>query len=230
MASELRHIAIIPDGNRRWAREHGKPGMEGHRHAVEETFPKLFDTVQELEIEYCTVWLLSPENFTKREQTEINNILMLLNVFLRKRIDELDRKQVRMRIIGDISVLPESTQKELASAIERTKNNKKTVVTFAINYGGRDEIVRAVQRMRNDKYEMRNVTKDQIVQYLDTAGMPDPDLIIRTGGEKRTSGFMLWQSEYAEYDFTDTLFPDFSPEHLKSSVKDFMTRKRRFGK
>lgn len=229
MVSEIKHVAIIPDGNRRWAKQKGKPGIEGHRYAVEETFPQLFDKVQELGIPYCTVWLLSPENFTKREAGEIQNILMLLSLFLKKRIDELDRKQVRMHVIGNTSVLPQSTQRELSAAVERTKNNKKTVVTFAINYGGRDEIVRTVQRMIREKLDMNNLTKAQIAEYLDTAGMPDPDLIIRTGGEKRTSGFMLWQSDYAEYCFSDTLFPDFSPAELQEAVDDFKSRSRRFG-
>ncbi|MBP9690949.1 di-trans,poly-cis-decaprenylcistransferase [Candidatus Woesebacteria bacterium] len=225
----LRHIAIIPDGNRRWAKARGKLAMEGHKYAVEETFPKLFDTVQELEIEFCTVWLLSPENFTKREQQEINNILMLLKLFLRRRIDELDKKKVKLQIIGDIDVLPEDTKKELASAVARTRANTKTVVTFAINYGGRDEIVRAIQRMNQEACDIERLSKEDVGEFLDTAGMPDPDLIIRTGGEKRTSGFLPWQSEYAEYAFVDTLFPDFTPDALKGCVDDFLSRNRRFG-
>lgn len=229
MESQIQHVAIIPDGNRRWAQAQGKLGMEGHKYAVEETFPKLFDAVQELGIPFCTIWLLSPENFTKRSPAEIKNILMLLRVFLRRRIEDLDRKHVKLQVIGNILVLPEGTKKELAAAIERTKNNTKTVVTFAINYGGRDEILRAFERMRNEEFEMRNVSKEDFAQFLDTSGMPDPDLIIRTGGEKRTSGFMTWQSEYSEYTFVDTLFPDFTPELFKTCIKDFLSRGRRFG-
>lgn len=228
--SELKHVAIIPDGNRRWAREKGKPSVEGHRYAVEHTLPVLFDAIQDLGIEYCTVWLLSPENFTKRTPEEISNLLWLLRLFLKKRIEELDRKNVRMRIIGDLEHLPEETTKELETAVERTKNNTGTIVTFAINYGGRDELVRAVRKMIQDTVDPATITKEYISKHVDTTDMPDPDLIIRTGGEKRTSGFMLWQSEYTEYAFVDKLFPDFSPEDLKKCVDDFLNRQRRFGK
>lgn len=226
----LKHVAIIPDGNRRWARAKGKPSLEGHRFAVEHTLPDLFDAVQELGIEYCTVWLLSPENFSKRTPREVQNLLRLLKLFLRRRIDELDKKNVRMNIIGDIDNLPEATQHELAYAVQRTKNNTGTVVTFAINYGGRDEILRAVHKMMHEGFEAKSLSKSNFSQFLDTTHLPDPDLIIRTGGEKRTSGFMLWQAEYAEYAFVDTLFPDFSPGDLKTCVDDFLHRQRRFGK
>ena len=228
--SDLKHIAIIPDGNRRWARAKGMPSVEGHRYAVEHTLPDLFDAVQELGIEYCTVWLLSPENFTKRTQEEVKNLLWLLRLFLKKRIEELDRKNVRMHLIGDLESLPEDTQKELMAAVERTKKNTGTVVTFAINYGGRDEMVRAVRKAITDKSNPSEIDKDTISHYLDTKELPDPDLIIRTGGDKRTSGFMLWQAEYSEYAFVDTLFPDFTPDDLKHCVEDFLQRNRRFGK
>jgi len=204
--------------------------MEGHKYAVEETFPKLFDTVQELKIPYCTVWLLSPENFTKRSSIEIGNILRLLQIFLRRQIDDLDKKQVKLNTIGNIDILPDSTKKELAAAVEKTKNNTRTVVTFAINYGGRDEIMRAINKIQNSKFQIENLNKKTFEKLLDTVDLPDPDLIIRTGGEKRTSGFMPWQSEYAEYTFLDTLFPDFSPDDLRRCVAEFHDRKRRFGK
>ncbi|QQS44166.1 di-trans,poly-cis-decaprenylcistransferase [Candidatus Roizmanbacteria bacterium] len=228
--SELKHVAIIPDGNRRWARSKGKPSIEGHRYAVEHTLPDLFDAVQELGIEYCTVWLLSPENFTKRTQEEVSNLLWLLKLFLKKRIEELDRKNVRMRIIGDIANLPADTQKELEAAIERTKTNTGTVVTFAINYGGRDELVRAIRNIVREHVDQESITKEYISNRIDTKDLPDPDLVIRTGGDKRTSGFMLWQAEYAEYAFVDKLFPDFTPADLKQCVEDFLHRQRRFGK
>jgi len=228
--SNLKHVAIIPDGNRRWARAKGNPSVEGHRYAVEHTLPDLFDAVQEMGIEYCTVWLLSPENFTKRTPDEVSNLLWLLRLFLKKRIEELDRKNVRMRIIGDLKHLPEETTKELAAAVERTRNNTGTIVTFAINYGGRDELVRAVKKMIQDAIDPTDVTKKYISEHIDTKDLPDPDLIIRTGGEKRTSGFMLWQSEYTEYAFIDKLFPDFTPQDLKQCVDDFLQRKRRYGK
>lgn len=228
--SELKHVAIIPDGNRRWARAKGKPSVEGHRFAVEHTLPELFDAVQELGIEYCTVWLLSPENFTKRTPEEVKNLLWLLKLFLKKRIEELDRKNVRMRLIGDIGSLPEDVQKELDAAVERTKHNTGIVVTFAINYGGRNELVQAIRSIVQEHADPDTITKEYISTHIDTKNLPDPDLVIRTGGDKRTSGFMLWQSEYSEYTFVDTLFPDFTPSDLKQCVEDFLHRQRRFGK
>ncbi len=228
--SELKHVAIIPDGNRRWARAKGKPSVAGHRFAVEHTLPELFDAVQELGIEYCTVWLLSPENFTKRTPEEVKNLLWLLKLFLKKRIEELDRKNVRMHLIGDIESLPDDIRKELAAAVDRTKSNTGTVVTFAINYGGRNELVRAIRSIVQEHADPDTISKEYISKHIDTKNLPDPDLVIRTGGDKRTSGFMLWQSEYSEYAFVDKLFPDFTSSDLKQCVEDFLHRQRRFGK
>lgn len=226
----LKHLAIIPDGNRRYAKSKKLPAIQGHRIAVEDTFPKLFDEVQELGIKYCTVWLISPENFTKRSHLEISNILNLLDIFLKKKIKELDRKNINLKTIGDLSVIPKKLQESIKKASEKTKSNDKTFITFAINYGGRDEIIRAIKRLNKSLKGEEGITKGNFEKFLDTSSIPDPDLIIRTGGEKRTSGFLLWQSEYSEYAFTDTLFPEFSPKELRNIVKDFSDRKRRFGK
>lgn len=226
----LKHVAIIPDGNRRWAKERGKPAFEGHRFAADHTIPKLYDTVIELGISHCTIWALSPENFSKRSKLEVNNLLHLLHLFIYKRMDEMNEKGIRINIIGDTVKFPKKIQKDLAFAIEKTKDNTKMTLTFALNYGGRDELLRAMTKMRNEKLAVENLDAETFATYLDTVDIPDPDLIIRTGGEKRTSGFMPWQSEYAEYAFVDILFPDFTPADFRSCILDFQSRQRRFGK
>ncbi|PIQ73256.1 di-trans,poly-cis-decaprenylcistransferase [Candidatus Roizmanbacteria bacterium CG11_big_fil_rev_8_21_14_0_20_36_8] len=224
-----KHIAIIPDGNRRWAKSRGKSALEGHKFAIEQTMSKLFDTIQELEIPFCTIWLLSPENFVKRSKGEVKNLLFLLKFFLKKKIKELDRKGIRLKVIGNMHDLPKDIQDELNKAIETTKSNSKTTITFAINYGGRDEIIRTINKiLKNNKSDSLN--SETFSEYLDTKEIPDPDLIIRTGGEKRTSGFLPWQSEYSEYIFLDTLFPDFTQKALRDCVDEYLKRMRRFGK
>lgn len=224
----LQHVAIIPDGNRRWAQERGLPALEGHRVGAGTTLPDLFDTVEELGIKYFTFWALSPENFVKRSETEVTNLMMLTRYYLQHKVKEIHAKNIQIRVIGDIKKLSQDIQKLIGQAIELTKNNTGVVAIFAINYGGRDEMTRAINSIL--KEGKKEVTKEEISRYLDTTDIPDPDLIIRTGGEKRTSGFLLWQSEYAEYDFVDTYFPDFKPQNLRDSVERFLQRQRRFGK
>jgi len=230
MSHQIQHVAIIPDGNRRWAKQKGKSSFEGHRFAADHTIPKLYDTVIALGISHCTIWALSPENFSKRSKLEVHNLLRLLHVFIYKRMDEMNHKGIKINIIGDTAKFPEKIQKDLAFAIEKTKDNAKLTLIFALNYGGRDEILRAMQKISNIKSQNTKLDKVLFENQLDTVGIPDPDLIIRTGGEKRTSGFMLWQSEYAEYAFVDKFFPDFTPEDLRTCIFDFQNRQRRFGK
>jgi undecaprenyl diphosphate synthase len=226
----ITHLAVIPDGNRRWAKQKGLPEIEGHRVGADKTLPDLFDTIVELGIKYFTFWALSPENFVKRSKFEMDNLMRLTRYFLEKRTKELHARNIKILVIGDIEALPEDIQKMIDQAKKVTENNTGLVAIFAINYGGRNEMIRAIQKMNNDNIKIQDLTKEEISQNLDTAGIPDPDLIIRTGGEKRTSGFMLWQSEYAEYAFLETLFPDFSPEKLRECVEDYAQRQRRFGK
>jgi len=230
MTHILQHIAIIPDGNRRWAKQKGKPSFEGHRFAADHTIPLLYNTVMELGVSYCTIWALSPENYSKRSTLEVHNLLNLLHSFIYKRIDEMNEKGIRVKIIGDTAKFPEKIQADLAFALSKTEKNTKLTLTFALNYGGRDEIVRAMRKVHKQKQDEKSLTVTEFEKYLDTVNIPNPDLIIRTGGEKRTSGFMLWQSEYAEYAFLDKFFPDFTPEDLKKCVLDFYSRQRRFGK
>ena len=216
-------MAIIPDGNRRWAKENGKPSMEGHRYAAQTTLPNLINELIRLDIKYFTFWALSTENLVGRSKEELNNLFELTRYFLKNKTGEFNKKGVRFLAIGDLSKLPEDLQKEIAKVVEVTKNNNKMTFMIGLNYGGRDEIIRAIKKGKN-------VTKENFGDYLDTAGIPDPDLIIRTGGEKRLSGFMLWQSEYSELYFSDLLFPDFLDSELGVAINDYLQRLRRFGK
>lgn len=226
----IKHIALIPDGNRRWATAKGLPSVEGHRYAVEKVLPQIYDTLLELEIPYCTFWAMSPENFKKRSSFEVNNLFGLLFHFFESQLKDLKEKQIRIKIIGNVEELPEKVQQHLQRAMEETKHNTRMTFIIAMNYGGRDEIVRGVKQLVSSGVDSNNITKDSLSSVLDTATFPDPDIIIRTGGEQRTSGFLLWQSEYTEYFFLDKFFPDFTPEDLKDCLQEYENRQRRFGK
>ncbi|VVA44066.1 Isoprenyl transferase [Candidatus Roizmanbacteria bacterium] len=218
-----KHVAIIPDGNRRWAKEKGLPSVEGHRYAAQTTFPNLANELARLGVKYFTFWALSTENLTGRSKEELDNIFDLIRFFLKNKSKEFKKKETRFKTIGDLTRLPNDLQNEIFKIVEDTKKNKKMTVILGLNYGGRDEIIRAVKKGNN-------LTKENFSNYLDTAGIPDPDLIIRTGGEKRLSGFMLWQSEYSELYFSDLYFPDFTAWELEKAINSYSERQRRFGK
>lgn len=217
------HVALIPDGNRRWAKEKGLPSIEGHRYAAKTTFPNLVNELMRLGIKYFTFWALSTENLTGRSKEELGNLFDLTRFFLKNKSKEFKKKEIKLKAIGDLTRLPEDLQKEIFKIIEDTKENKKMTIILGLNYGGRDEIIRVIKKGQN-------LTKENFANYLDTAGIPDPDLIIRTGGEKRLSGFMLWQSEYSELYFSDLYFPDFTAKELEKSIKNYSERQKRFGK
>lgn len=226
----MKHVAIIPDGNRRWAKEHGLPSFEGHRRGADKVLPALIEKAAELGIEYFTFWVMSTENLTKRSQDEVNQLFSLCRFFIRTKVNEMYKKGARIKAMGNIDGMPEDIRDGMYSAIEKTKDNTKITVVFAVNYGGRDEIIRAVHKIKNSGKEIDDITKENFGTFLDTAGIPDPDLIIRTGGDKRLSGFMLWQSEYSESMFVDTYYPDFGPAEFEQCIAEFNTRQRRFGK
>lgn len=226
----LQHIAIIPDGNRRWARAKGLPELMGHKKAVETTLPDLLTAIREAGIKYFTFWALSPENLERRSKLELESLYTLIRIFLKARVAELHEKNVKIRSIGDISLIPQDIQKQIADAEKLTENNTGLVFVVGLNYGGRDEIIRALKRANDDGIDTKEISKTNLSNYLDTTNMPDPDLIVRTGGEQRTSGFMVWQAEYAEYIFTPEFFPDFTPEVLTRCLQEFDERERRFGK
>ena len=233
------HLAIIMDGNRRWAKKQSLPVLEGHRVAAEETIESLVEKASEVGISYLTFWAFSTENW-QRVKKEVNGLMSIFRKLLAKKIEKLHQKGVRVLTIGDLSKFPQDIQKGIKNGIEKTRDNKKITVVLALNYGGRDEIIRAIEKWRS-KSEIRpacqqgrnpksEITEEEFVKYLDTSKIPDPDLIIRTGGEKRLSGFLLWQSEYSELYFTKVLFPDFNPQEFEKAIFEYQKRQRRFGK
>ncbi len=225
-----KHIALIPDGNRRWAENKSLPSFEGHRYAAQKVLPVLLDHCIDLKIEYLTFWTVSTENIKKRTPQEVSNLFQLMRWYVTFKLEEFHKKGVRITTIGNLAVLPEDIQKGIAQSVEKTAHNTKITLILGLNYGGRDEIVRAVVKMMNNNIEASGVTTEVLQSYLDTASFPDPDLILRTGGEHRTSGFLPWQSDYAEYVFLDKFFPDITTEDLDASIAEFNERKRRFGK
>ncbi len=227
------HVAIIMDGNRRWAKAHGMNPIEGHRQVTDNVIERLVDRCIELNIPYLTLWAFSTENWD-RDRSELQAMMQLFRYGLGKKTESLFKKGVRIRILGEIDRFPEDIAQTSRNWMEQTKDNDKVTVTFALNYGGRDEMTRAFNRFlaAQDHKPASEVqfSQEDMAQYLDTAQMPDPDLIIRPGGQYRLSGFMPWQSVYAELYFSDVLMPDFGVEKFDAALEDFQARQRRFGK
>jgi undecaprenyl diphosphate synthase len=219
------HIAIIMDGNRRWAREHTLPILEGHRRVANVVLERLVEHAANRGVGYITIWAFSTENWN-RATDEVKGIMLILQrglVIFGKRMLE---KGVQLRIIGDLSRLDKRLRQGIEDVVEKTKHNTKIILTIGLNYGGRNEIVRAIQKIS----EPKRMTETSFSQLLDTAGIPDPDLIIRTGGEQRLSGFLPWQSVYSELYFPSWYMPDFTPERLDEAIEEYQGRQRRFGK
>lgn len=222
------HIAIIMDGNRRWAKEHNLPVIEGHRRVANQILEPLVEYAAKKGVKYLTFWAWSTENW-KRKQDEVSGIMQLFRFVINKQLQRLHEKGVRIRIIGDISAFDSDIQNRLNRAVEETKNNTTITTVFALNYGGRDEIVRAVNKWKHSAQATADLTKDVLNTYLDTADIPDPELVIRTGGEQRTSGFLLWQTEYSEFYYPLWFMPDFTNKKLDEALEEFSNRKRNFG-
>lgn len=223
-----KHVAIIMDGNRRWAARRGLGPVDGHRQAAEKTLLPLVEKAIELGIPYITFWAFSTEN-QKRDKEEIAGLFDIFRKGLREDIEDLQKKKVRVNILGEINWFPKDIARMAKKAAERTRKNNTITVSFALNYGGRDEILRAIKKLAQKGEDFRNLTEEKFSAYLDTANIPDPDLIVRTGGEKRLSGFLPWQATYAELYFTKVLFPDFTPSRFEEAILDFQGRNRRFG-
>lgn len=226
------HIAVIMDGNGRWAKKRGLPRTAGHKVGAE-TFRNIATYCKDIGVKYFTVYAFSTENW-KRPAEEVDTLMNLFRRYLKEAIETMAEKGVAVRVIGDLSVLAEDIQQLIADCDkEAEKLENPAIATLCINYGGRDEIKNAVraiaQQVQSGALQPENITEDTISRHLYTADMPDPDLIIRPSGEIRTSNFLLWQSAYAEYYFTDVLWPDFKPEHLEAAIEDFNRRQRRFG-
>jgi undecaprenyl diphosphate synthase len=220
MSDLPKHIAIIMDGNRRWAKARHLPIVAGHQRVVEGRVEELIDHAGHLGIPYLTFWAFSTENW-ERPENEVKGIMGLFRLALEKYAERMIKKGARLRVIGDMNKFDQDIREGMEKFIKVSANNTKINVTFALNYGGRDEIRRAI--LAADK-------KEDFEKYLDTVGMPDPDLIIRTGGEQRLSGFMLWQSEYSELYFTQTLMPDFDTKAFDEALAEYGRRERRRGK
>lgn len=226
-----RHVAIIMDGNGRWAQNRGRPRLIGH-HAGAKRVKEIVRACPDLGVKYLTIFAFSTENW-KRTQTEVAGLMTLFKRYIRRETRSLHEENVRVRFIGD-RVRLEPALVDLMDNLELlTANNTGTNLTIALNYGGRDEVARAARRLAHDvamgKLDPRSICDETFPRYLDTHVLPDPDLVIRTSGEARISNFLLWQSAYAEYEFIDTLWPDFSAAEFGRLVARYGQRERRFG-
>ncbi len=221
------HVAIIMDGNGRWALSRGLPRLAGHRAGVE-NLRRIITACVEFGIPYLTIYAFSTENWG-RPPEEVKGLLFILDEVLDRELAELHKQGVRLWHIGRLEGIAPSTQKKVRDAIEMTKNNTRLTLNVAFNYGGRAEIVHAIQQMLADGVTAGQITEELIGRYLYTAGQPDPDLIIRTAGELRVSNFLLWQGAYAEYYAADVYWPDFDKEEFRRVLEHFASRERRFG-
>lgn len=225
------HVAIIMDGNGRWAKERGMIRVQGHRAGME-ALREIVKRSDVLGVKYLTVYAFSTENW-KRSIDEVSGIFKLLVLYVASELEELNRNNVHVNIIGDWSAVPEDAQNSIRKALKTTENNTGLVFNIALNYGGRAEIVRGAkalaERVRSGELDPSEITEDMFSETLYTGGMPDPDLIIRTGGEYRLSNFLTWQSAYSELVVTKLYWPDFTPEEYEKAIEEFQGRDRRFG-
>ena len=226
------HIAIIMDGNGRWAQEKGEDRLYGHLHGVE-SVRNIVEGAAELGIKYLTLYAFSTENWDRPEY-EVTGLMELLIDTIRKEVPTLNKNNIKLHVIGDIKMLPENAQRELSDAIAETSSNTGLNLIMALSYSSRWEIVNAIQQIATDVKEgkilPKEITQDTLRHYLATADFPDPELMIRTSGEYRISNFLLYQLAYAELYFTDTRWPDFRKDNLYEAILDFQQRERRFGK
>ena len=222
------HIALILDGNRRWAVEHGLPKLAGHTKGAENV-RRIAKAALDQGVPFVTMYVLSTENLKGRSQEELAHLFFLFGTIV-DYLDKFLKHEIRFRVVGDTTKLPPDLQDRLTSTVEKTKHHKRLTLTFAINYGGRDEIKRAVQKIVKDNITEEQITEKLIASYLDTQDIPEVDLVIRTGGDQRLSNYLLWQSAYAELYFTKTFWPAFSAEDLAEAISWFQQQKRNRGK
>ncbi len=222
------HVGIIMDGNGRWAELRGLPRIEGHRRGAERA-KEIAEISIELGIKCVTLYAFSTENW-QRPQAEVSTLMKILEIYLKKELTGLIRKGIVFRAVGEIWRLPENIQGLIRETEDKTASNSGMTLVAALSYSGRDEIVRAARKIMRSGISPDELTENLFNSSLDTAGLPQPDLIIRTSGERRLSNFLLWQSAYAELYFTDTLWPDFDREEFILALQDFQGRERRFGK
>lgn len=226
------HVAIILDGNGRWAKSKGMPRNYGHKQGSKNV-EHICEVAYKRGIEYLTVYAFSTENW-KRSANEVEALMQLLRGYMKTCIKTANKNNMKVRVIGDVSKLDQGLQKQIQELEEASKDNTGLKFQIALNYGSRDEIKRAVHSMMEDceagKIKSGDVTEELLEEYLDTAGLPDPDLLIRTSGEERLSNFLMWQLAYTEFYFTDVHWPDFSAKDLELAIEKYNSRDRRFGK
>jgi len=223
-----RHVVIFPDGNRRWAKEKGLPSLQGHLEGYKK-MQSFYEWCKKRGVKIVTVFGFSTENWNRTKE-EVDYLMNLLENFLAHNREKYREEGMRVRIIGQKYRLPESTQKMIEVVEEETKNNKNFQLNMAISYGGRWDIVQAVQKIIEEKISAKDVSEELINSHLSTAGLPDPDMIIRAGKEKRISNFVIWQATYSELFFSDKLWPDFGESDLEEIFEEYNLRQRRFGK
>lgn len=227
-----KHIAIIMDGNGRWAKKRGLPRVAGHKRGVD-TVKEIVEACAEIGVKYLTLYTFSTENW-KRPKDEVSTLMRLLLNSLRDRVNELNDNDIRLTTIGNTGSLPIAVQKQLYADIERTKNNNKMVLNLALSYSGRWELLEAIKEIARaasqGQIKLNDITEGLVSNNLTTKNIPDPDLVIRTSGEFRVSNFLLWQIAYSEFIITETLWPDFSRKDLYEAIQIFQKRERRFGK
>ncbi|MCW0182965.1 MAG: isoprenyl transferase [Zavarzinia sp.] len=226
-----RHVAVIMDGNGRWAKARLLPRIAGHKRGAD-AVRRVVEAAWDFGVRYLTLYAFSSENW-KRPEEEVGGLMSLLRLYLRSELDELDRNDVRVRVIGDRGRLPNDIRQLIAEAEARTIANSRLTLILAVSYGGQGEIVQAARRLAEavaaGRLRPEEIDESRFAACLETAGIPDPDLVIRTSGEQRLSNFLLWQAAYAELVFTDTLWPDFGREQFAAALKEYQTRDRRFG-
>ena len=226
-----RHIAIIMDGNRRWAKTQGKPASFGHKEGAK-TLEKIVRYANKIGLEHITVYAFSTENW-KRTEEEVSALMLLLQNYLDDYSKRADSENIKVKILGDITALSPKMQKSIINCMERTKNNTGVVFNIALNYGGRDEITRAVKKIatkvKEGEINVDDINEELISNELYTVGQPDPDLVIRTSGEKRLSNFLPWQSTYSELLIIDKNWPDFNEQDLDNAIIEYQKRTRKFG-
>ncbi len=226
------HIAIIMDGNGRWARKRGLPRVAGHKRGVD-TVKEIVEACAQVGVQFLTLYTFSTENWL-RPRDEVSTLMRLLVNSLKNKCKELMDNDIRLNAIGDVSIMPKEVQKELNEAFEKTKNNKRMVLNLALSYSGRWELIEAVKDITKlaaeGKITIEEINEKLISDHLTTKNIPDPDLLIRTSGEFRVSNFLLWQIAYTEFYISDVYWPDFNRKHLYEAIKSFQKRERRFGK
>ena len=222
-----RHVAIIMDGNGRWAQERGLPRVAGHR-AGTENLRTIIRASAKFGIEYLTLYAFSTENWS-RPRAEITGLMHILSEVIDRELEELNKEGARLVHIGHLDGLSKVLQKKVRQAVELTKANKRINIVLAFNYGGRDEIIHAIKKMIEEGVAAEDVDEELVSEYMFTSEIPDPDLVIRTSGEKRTSNFLTWQTVYSEWYFPKVYWPDFNEEELKKAIEEYADRDRRFG-